>query len=72
VFPASTTDLQTSSSVIERKSILHVATIGISDSISPASALLVSSSVTSSSLFSSVDFAGRLSRYSRSLSERLR
>jgi hypothetical protein len=72
VFPASTTDLQTSSSIIERKSILHVATIGISSGISPVSTLLVSSSATSSSLFSSVDFASRLSRYSESLSERLR
>jgi hypothetical protein len=72
MFPVSTTNLQTSSSIIERKSILYIATIDISSSISPVSALLVSSSATSSSLFSSVDFASKLSRYSRSLSERLR
>jgi hypothetical protein len=60
------------SSIIERKSILRVATIGISSSMSSASALLVSSSATSSSLFSPIDLAGSLSRCTGSLSERLR
>jgi hypothetical protein len=72
VLPASITDLRTSLSVIERKSILYVATIGISDSMSPVSALLVSSSATSSSLFSPIDLASSLSRCTRSLSKRLR
>jgi hypothetical protein len=65
-------DLQTFSSIIERKSILRVATIGISSDMSSVSALLVSSSATSSSLFSPIDLASSLSRCIRSLSERLR
>jgi hypothetical protein len=72
VLPASITDLRTFSSVIEGKSILRVATIGISSSISSVSALLVSSSATSSSLFSPIDLASSLSRCIGSLSRELR
>jgi hypothetical protein len=72
VLSASITDLRTFSSIIERKSILYVATIDISGGMSPVSALLVSSSATSSSLFSPIDLAGSLSRCTGSLSRELR
>jgi hypothetical protein len=64
-------DLQTFSSIIERKSILRVATIDISSDMSSVSALLVSSSATSSFLFSPIDLASSLSRYIESLSREL-
>jgi hypothetical protein len=72
MLPASIIDLQTFSSIIERKSILYTATIGISSDMSPVSALLVSSSATSSSLFSPIDLASSLSRCTGSLSRELR
>ena len=72
MLPALITDLQMSLSVKERKSILYTATIDILGSMFPISALLVSSSATSSTLFSSIDLAGGLSRYNGSLSGGLR
>jgi len=72
VLPASITALRASSAVIGGKSIWRVAAVGVSGGMSPASALLVSNSTTSSSLFSSIDFAGGLSRCNGSLSGGLR
>jgi hypothetical protein len=71
VLPASIIALRTSLAVIGGKSMWRVAAIGVSGGMSPASALLVSNSATSSSLFSSIDFAGRLSRCNGSLSRGL-
>ena len=72
VLPASITALRTSSAIMGGKSIQRVAIVGVSGGISLASALLVSSSATSSSLFSSVDFAGGLFGCDGSLSGGLR
>ena len=72
VLPTSIIALRISLPVIGGKSIWQVIVIGISDSILPVSTLLVSNSVTSSSLFSSIDFAGGLSKCDGSLSKGLR
>ena len=68
VFPASSTDLRTSSDVINGKSILRAAAVGQVSEMSPASAEFVSSSETSRFLFSSRDLAGGFSGCCGSLS----
>ena len=68
VLPASITALRTSSAVMGGKSIRRVVAVGVLSGISPTSALLVSSSTTSSSFFSFIDFVGGLSRCDGSLS----
>jgi hypothetical protein len=72
VLPAFITALRASSAVIRGKSMWRVVAVSVSGGMSPASALLVSNSATSSSFFSSIDFAGGLSGCDGSLSGGLR